>query len=79
MNDSIDQSTRAAHLAWSKARAAHYLDRNEHLGAWISFVADMSKHDELRNHLMLEAGTRLILAGRYHTATAMRELIESFN
>jgi len=70
---------RQQHLEWCKTRALEYLDRGDITGAYSSFISDMNKHDELKEHSALQLGMMLILGGHLSTFTAMKEFIEGFN
>lgn len=72
----VPHGTRAEHLLWAKQRATAYLDAGDTNNAWASFVSDMHKHDELRDHGGLELGLMLLLSGHLSTAAAMRDHIE---
>ena len=47
--------------------------------AWASFVSDMGKHDETRNHIAIELGHQMYVGGMLNTASQMRQWIEGFN
>lgn len=71
---------RAEHLQWAKDRAAVYLDKGDVAGAMASFISDMGKHDDLKDHPMLEkhaAGmwTMAAMSG----VASMRNHINGFN
>ena len=69
--------TRAEHLAWSKERALQYLPGDVE-GATASFTSDLSKHDDLRSHAVLELIGMHALAGLL-TESNCRSLIEGTN
>ena len=71
--------SRATHLQWCKDRAYEYLDNNDVPQAWASFASNMSKHEETANHMALNMGTAIILAGHYKSVDDMRHFIEGFN
>ena len=70
--------TRKEHLDWAKERAYEYLDKGNALLAWTSFTSDMSKHDELKNHIALELGN-MILPSDAFAINEYRKFIEGFN
>nr|WP_322714200.1 hypothetical protein [Nostoc sp. ChiSLP03a]MDZ8215425.1 hypothetical protein [Nostoc sp. ChiSLP03a] len=70
---------RAEHLSWCKQRALQYLDLNDPEQAWTSFLSDMTKHDELKNHPALTLGIRLLISGHIAEVSAMRKFIQDFN
>ena len=65
--------TRDEHLAWAKERALAYLP--DITNALSSFVSDMTKHEELHNHAVLQLIAMHIMAGRLDER-AVRDLIE---
>lgn len=69
---------RTEHLSWCKQRASEFLDRGEVVNAWKSFLSDMQKHDELKNHPGLELGQQLFLSGRINTVMLMGKFIQDF-
>lgn len=71
--------TRAEHLAWCKQRALEYIDQGDPRSAFLSMVSDLGKHPETENHLAIQLGTRLLIAGHLATPDQMREFIEGFN
>ncbi len=56
--------SRDEHLRWCKERASEYLEQNNVVNAWNSFLSDMTKHDELRCHIGLGIGQQLFISGR---------------
>lgn len=71
--------TRKQHLEWAKQRALEYCDQGQTLDAFKSFMSDMSKHDETRNHIALKLMTELMANGNLNTPEKMREQIAGFN
>jgi len=71
--------TREEHLKWCKERAKGYLDRGDVIGAFASFSSDMSKHNELCNHVALPLGMQMMLNGRLGSTREMRNWIMGFN
>jgi len=71
--------TRTEHLQWSKERAVEISDTGDAMGAWTSFMSDMSKHSETRDHVALEIGTMQIFGGLLLNAGDVRRFIEDFN
>lgn len=70
---------REEHLAWCKKRALEYVDRGDLRNAWGSFVSDIQKHDETRDHMALNLGIQMQISGLLKTEHQMREFIEGFN
>lgn len=70
---------RSQHLAWCKQRAAEYLSAGDVDGAWLSFLSDMQKHDETRDHAALMLGMMQVMGGHLSTVETMRKWIEGFN
>jgi len=54
---------RSEHLQWCKDRANQYVKNGDIQEAFASFLSDMSKHEETANHMALEMGMNLLLAG----------------
>jgi len=70
---------RQEHLQWCKKRALDILNNNDLTGAFASFVSDMSKHSETKNHSGLELGGMLLVSGNLNTQSKMKNFIEGFN
>ena len=71
--------TRTEHLQWAKDRAIELLDGGERLQAFTSMVSDLTKHDDLRDHVAINLGAMLIAAGHMKTDGDTRNWIEGFN
>lgn len=71
--------TREEHLQWCKDRAYQYLDRNDPESALGSFLSDMGKHPDTRNHPALPLLAMKISAGRAGTRAEARHFIEGFS
>lgn len=71
--------TREEHLAWCKQRAFEYCDRDDPQQAFASFLSDMRKHDETKDHLALRMMLSMKLSGGMTTATETRKFINGFN
>lgn len=71
--------TRSEHIEWCKERAREILKRGDSLGAWASFVSDMSKHVEAREHPAILLGIMMHLAGHFNAPGKVQEFIEGFN
>jgi hypothetical protein len=69
--------TRAEHLQWAKDRALAYLP-NDTTQAMGSFVSDLRKHEELRDHGAIELLGMHALSGLL-TSTNCHDLIEGSN
>ena len=70
---------RQEHLQWAKDRAIEYVENEDNQQAFASFVSDMTKHDELSNHLALGMGMALLLGGHLDTPQQMKNWINGFN
>lgn len=68
--------TRSKHLEWAKARAAEYQSPSDMMG---SFVSDMRKHDELKDHYAIELMMSLHITGGLSTHDEMKKFINDFN
>jgi uncharacterized protein (UPF0332 family) len=79
LEEPIADMTRAEHLAWCKARALDYVETGYVDQAFYSFLSDMRKHEETKDHAALQLMTELFIAGHLNDARAMREFIEGFN
>lgn len=71
--------TRQEHLDWCKKRALEYCDASDLTNAYASMASDLKKHDETANHLGIEMGMMMLMAGHLNTADKMRKFIEGFN
>ena len=71
--------TRAEHLQWCKDRANEMIDNGHEGESFASFMSDMLKHDETANHLALDMGMSLLIAGHLSTEHEMRNWINGFN
>ena len=71
--------TRADHLAWCKRRAMEYVAQGDFVNAFASLASDLGKHPGTADHLAIQLGMQLILAGQLATAKAMREFIDGVN
>lgn len=69
--------TRAEHLAWSKERALEYLPSDPQQ-AGTSFISDLNKHDELRDHAVQELIFMHMMAG-LASEKEIRNLISGTN
>jgi len=67
---------REEHLNWCKKRALEYLKPKD---MWGSFVSDMKKHEETKNHMAIELGAMLFFTGNLNTVEEMRKFINDFN
>jgi hypothetical protein len=76
MNETV---TRSEHLALCKARAMEYVDAGDPAGAFQSMVSDLQKHVETRDHVGIEIGMMMTMAGQLNSPHAMRRFIDGFN
>jgi Tfp pilus assembly protein PilF len=72
-------STRAEHLAWCKQRAMEYLDQGDLTNAFASMTSDLRKHPDTEDHIGIQMGMMMLMAGHLSTAAEMRKFIEGFN
>lgn len=70
---------RQEHLQWSKNRALEYVKNGDNQNAFLSMQSDLSKHEELANHLALQMGTMLLMGGHLKTEDEMTNWIVGFN
>lgn len=70
---------RAEHLQWCKDRALAYCSAGDWKQAWASMASDMRKHPETENHIAIELGMRLMLAGHMNTVDSVKEFVLGFN
>lgn len=70
-----EQTTRAEHLAWCKARALQHLPQDPSK-AFASMGSDLNKHEGTRGHCGMELGIMLM---RTKNLGDMRTFIEGFN
>lgn len=73
-----EQTTRAEHMTWCKARALECLPRDPD-GALDSITSDLGKHEGTRDHPALVLTMMLRLGGHLSTADQVRKHIEGFN
>jgi hypothetical protein len=67
---------REEHLKWCKKRALEYTESKD---MWGSFVSDMSKHKELKNHIAIELGAMLFFTGNLNKVEEVKKFINDFN
>lgn len=72
-------TSRAEHIDWAKERALEIVSKGQWLGGWISMVSDLQKHEETKDHIAVELGNRLLIAGHINNEATMRKFIEGFN
>jgi hypothetical protein len=65
---------RKEHLEWTKQRCFEYLDNGDLQQAIASFMSDMSKHDDLKDHI----GLQLLFIHSSNIAEFMR-FVDGFN
>ena len=76
---SLYQISRAQHLEWAKARALEYVELGQLRYALNSTVSDLRKHPETENHLAIQLGYNLWVAGHLQTSEQMRAFINKTN
>lgn len=69
---------RDEHLQWAKDRALEYLPKDIP-GALSSFISDMRKHDELKEHVGLELLGMLMITNNFRGPDDVKHQIEGFN
>jgi len=67
--------TRAEHLAWCKERALQYVDSGDTHNAFASFMSDLRKHPETKDHAATTLGMVLAMGGHLSTEKDVREFI----
>ena len=70
---------REEHLEWCKKRAIEYVDKGDNTQAYASFMSDMRKHEETKDHSALDIFTSMVFGGMLNTSTEMRKFINGFN
>ena len=65
---------RSEHLQWCKDRAIPYFAKGEKAQGMASFVSDMGKHEETKDHLALR-----FIMGEMVSGRDMTEFINGFN
>lgn len=72
--------TRKENLQLCKDRALRILeDGGTTIEAWTSFLSDMNKDEDLRNHIGLQLGGQLFASGHLSNSKALRNHIEGCN
>jgi hypothetical protein len=71
--------SREDHLAWCKQRALEYVDRGQLQDAFTSLASDLAKHPHTANHLGMQLGMEMYMAGMLADVGAMRRFIKGFN
>ncbi len=69
---------RNEHLEWAKERAVREASENGGVEAWSSFVSDMQKHEELKEHIAIELGTMTLGMNHFNTVETIK-FIAGFN
>ena len=67
---------RNEHLQWAKDRAVKETDK---VDMWASFHSDMSKHEELKDHIALPLGMMMLMGARPQNRNDFVKFIEGFN
>lgn len=70
---------RQDHLQWAKDRALEILEKGDITGAWTSFVSDMGKHNDLKDHMAINLGMQLLFSGNLSAKDQMKDWINGFN
>jgi len=70
---------RTEHLQWAKNRALDILKSGTMIEAYTSFISDMNKHEETREHIMLSGGLQMILSNLFNTKDELKKFINDFN
>lgn len=74
-----ETTSRKEHLEFCKQRAFEYIEKGDLTQAWGSFMSDMAKHEETRNHPFLDTAVLLISDGHYSTKESLKKFINDFN
>jgi hypothetical protein len=74
--DEGQKMTRSEHLQWAKDRALREIDKAD---MWASFMSDMSKHEELKDHVALPLGMMMLIGPRPQNRNDFVRFIEGFN
>jgi len=70
---------RRSHLDFAKDRAFKILDSEGNaLKAWVSFISDLSKHDELKDHIAIGLGIMTLPKDAF-AIQEYRRFIDGFN
>jgi len=70
---------RNEHLKWAKDRAIKIAEVDcSGIGAWTSFMSDMQKHDELKDHMAIAMGVGLLAINGFEKNETIK-FIEGFN
>lgn len=72
-------SSRSEHLQWCKDRALQYCDVGDTNQAFASMASDLRKHPETKNHVAIEIGMMILIAGHLNSPQKMKEFIQGFN
>lgn len=70
--------TRKEHLEGAKKRALEHIEEGNLNNCWASFVSDLSKHEETRDHAALELGTIMLAGGHLSTKESLEKFINDF-
>jgi len=70
---------RQDHLEWCKKNALVYVDIGDLKNAWASMTSDLGKHNETREHVAIDLGIMMIIAGHLSTTDEMRKFILGFD
>ena len=70
---------RQQHMEWTKERALEYARGGDTRDALASLFSDLGKHPETANHLGIQLGMSLMMAGHLSTTAEVTKFIEGFN
>jgi len=56
-----------------------YCNQNDLTGAFSSFISDLGKHEETKDHLVIKMGMMLMLSNNLSTQSEMKRFIEGTN
>lgn len=68
--------TRDEHIEWCKRRAYEYLNVGDNQQAIASFLSDMTKHEETKEHFVQELLARYLFSNIGGVLNEARSLIE---
>lgn len=67
--------TKEEHLQWAKDRANEYCDADKVSSAITSFISDLGKHEELKDHVVITLIGGMLIRGKLNTASEVKEFI----
>ena len=71
--------TRQEILQAALKQAEPYLEQGDFSQAWTAHTSELKKHKETKEHLGIELGIQLLMAGFIGDVEKMREHLQGFN